>query len=125
MVEGVVHNRKIMPTRYGNPEAEYWRIVNGVSQWDVGVERQVQLKGKAAAGKRADQPGAAGAPRCRPQYLRCHGAFLTEAGCRRHSGPRPPYRTALGRPEDQCLVRPYNRRLARVVSRCETIERNS
>jgi aminomethyltransferase len=38
----------IMPTSYGDPEAEYWRLINGVSQWDVGVERQVQLKGPDA-----------------------------------------------------------------------------
>lgn len=49
MVAGFVYNRMIMPTSYGNPEAEYWRIINGVSQWDVGVERQVQLKGRDAA----------------------------------------------------------------------------
>ncbi len=49
MVAGFVYNRMIMPTSYGNPEAEYWRIINGVSQWDVGVERQVQLRGPDAA----------------------------------------------------------------------------
>jgi glycine cleavage system aminomethyltransferase T len=48
MVAASIYNRMIMPTSYGNPEAEYWRIINGVSQWDVGVERQVQLKGKDA-----------------------------------------------------------------------------
>jgi glycine cleavage system aminomethyltransferase T len=49
MVAGFVYNRMIMPTSYGNPEAEYWRVINGVSQWDVGVERQVQLRGRDAA----------------------------------------------------------------------------
>ncbi len=49
MVTGFVYNRMIMPTSYGDPEAEYWRIINGVSQWDVGVERQVQLRGPDAA----------------------------------------------------------------------------
>ena len=43
-----IYNRMIMPTSYGDPEAEYWRLINGVSQWDVGVERQVQLKGPDA-----------------------------------------------------------------------------
>lgn len=43
-----VYNRMIMPTSYGDPEGEYWRLINGVSQWDVGVERQVQLKGPDA-----------------------------------------------------------------------------
>lgn len=49
MVAGNVYNRMIMPTSYGDPEAEYWRLINGVSQWDVGVERQVQIKGPDAA----------------------------------------------------------------------------
>ncbi len=48
MVAASVYNRMIMPTSYGDAEAEYWRLINGVSQWDVGVERQVQLKGKDA-----------------------------------------------------------------------------
>ena len=43
-----IYNRMIMPTSYGDPEAEYWRLINGVSQWDVGVERQIQLKGPDA-----------------------------------------------------------------------------
>ena len=48
MVTASIYNRMIMPTSYGDPEAEYWRLIEGVSQWDVGVERQVQLKGKDA-----------------------------------------------------------------------------
>jgi glycine cleavage system aminomethyltransferase T len=48
MVTANVYNRMIMPTSFGDPEAEYWRLINGVSQWDVGVERQVQLKGPDA-----------------------------------------------------------------------------
>ncbi len=48
MVAASIYNRMIMPTSYGDPEAEYWRLINGVSQWDVGVERQVQLKGRDA-----------------------------------------------------------------------------
>ena len=48
MVTGFVYNRMIMPASFGNPEAEYWRLINGVSQWDVGVERQVQLRGPDA-----------------------------------------------------------------------------
>lgn len=43
-----VYNRMVMPTSYGDPEGEYWRLINGVSQWDVGVERQIQLKGPDA-----------------------------------------------------------------------------
>ena len=48
MVAGNVYNSMIMPTSYGDPEAEYWRLIEGVSQWDVSVERQVQLKGPDA-----------------------------------------------------------------------------
>ncbi len=42
------YNHMLMPTSYGDPEAEYWRIINGVSQWDVAVERQVELRGRDA-----------------------------------------------------------------------------
>jgi glycine cleavage system aminomethyltransferase T len=48
MTAASIYNGMIMPTSYGDPEAEYWRLIEGVSQWDVGVERQVQLKGKDA-----------------------------------------------------------------------------
>jgi len=48
MTSASVYNRMIMPTSYGHPEEEYWRIVEGVSMWDVGVERQVQLTGPDA-----------------------------------------------------------------------------
>lgn len=48
MTAANIYNRMIMPTSFGDPEAEYWRLINGVSQWDVGVERQVQLKGPDA-----------------------------------------------------------------------------
>ncbi len=53
LTEGVtgftVYNRMLMPTGYGDPEAEYWRLIEGVSQWDVAVERQVELVGPDAA----------------------------------------------------------------------------
>jgi len=42
------YNNMLMPTSYGDPEAEYWRIINGVSMWDVSVERQVELRGPDA-----------------------------------------------------------------------------
>lgn len=48
MTTANVYNRMIMPTSYGDPEGEYWRLMNAVSQWDVGVERQVQLRGPDA-----------------------------------------------------------------------------
>jgi aminomethyltransferase len=43
------YNHMLMPTSFGHPEAEYWRIINGVSMWDVAVERQVELRGPDAA----------------------------------------------------------------------------
>jgi glycine cleavage system aminomethyltransferase T len=53
VAEGVTsfttYNNMLMPTGYGHAEAEYWQIINGVSLWDVAVERQVQLKGPDAA----------------------------------------------------------------------------
>lgn len=52
LAEGVTafttYNHMLMPTSFGHPEAEYWRLINGVSQWDVAVERQVQLDGPDA-----------------------------------------------------------------------------
>ena len=36
------YNHMMMPTGYGDPMAEYWRLINGVAMWDVAVERQVQ-----------------------------------------------------------------------------------
>ena len=49
MNSAMVYNGMILPASYGDREAEYWRLINGVSQWDVAVERQVQLKGPDAA----------------------------------------------------------------------------
>jgi aminomethyltransferase len=52
LAEGVTafttYNHMLMPTSYGHPEPEYWRLIDGVSQWDVACERQVQLKGPDA-----------------------------------------------------------------------------
>lgn len=42
------YNHMLMPTSFGHPEEEYWRLMTGVSQWDVGCERQVQLQGPDA-----------------------------------------------------------------------------
>ncbi len=43
------YNRMLLPLGYGDPESEYWSLINGVQMWDVAVERQVQLKGIDAA----------------------------------------------------------------------------
>ena len=43
------YNRMLFPLSYGDPEGEYWHLVNGVQMWDVAVQRQVQIKGPDAA----------------------------------------------------------------------------
>jgi glycine cleavage system aminomethyltransferase T len=48
MTSASVYNRMMLPMSFGDPEAEYWRLMTGVSMWDVGVERQVQLAGPDA-----------------------------------------------------------------------------
>ena len=42
------YNQMLMPTGYGDPDGEYWRLINGVAMWDVAVERQVELEGRDA-----------------------------------------------------------------------------
>ena len=42
------YNHMLMPTSFGDAEAEYWRLINGVAMWDVACERQVQLQGPDA-----------------------------------------------------------------------------
>ena len=37
------YNQMLMPAHYGDIEGEYWRLIDGVSMWDVSVERQVQI----------------------------------------------------------------------------------
>ena len=36
------------PGYYDDPDVEYWALVNGVTMWDVGVERTVEVSGKDA-----------------------------------------------------------------------------
>ena len=43
-----VYNHTYHPRHYGDPVAEYWHLVNGVTMWDVGVEKQIQIKGPDA-----------------------------------------------------------------------------
>ena len=43
-----IYHHMLLPTSYGHPEEEYWRIINGVSMWDVAVQRQVELRGPDA-----------------------------------------------------------------------------
>ncbi|KIC51504.1 glycine cleavage system protein T [Tateyamaria sp. ANG-S1] len=43
-----VYNHMLIPSHYGDPDAEYDRLLNGVAQWDVAAQRQVQLQGPDA-----------------------------------------------------------------------------
>ncbi|MEO1721080.1 MAG: glycine cleavage T C-terminal barrel domain-containing protein [Pseudomonadota bacterium] len=45
----LTYNRMLIPRGYGDREAEYWRLIEGVAMWDVAAQRQVQLKGPDAA----------------------------------------------------------------------------
>jgi glycine cleavage system aminomethyltransferase T len=53
LAEGVTafspYNSMLMPVSYGDAPAEYDRLMNGVSMWDVGVQRQVEITGPDAA----------------------------------------------------------------------------
>ena len=52
MVDGArgftTYNHMLMPTSFGDEEAGYRRLINGVTQWDVAVQRQIQLSGPDA-----------------------------------------------------------------------------
>jgi glycine cleavage system aminomethyltransferase T len=43
-----VYNHTYHPRHYGDPVEEYWQLLNGVTLWDVGVERQVEITGPDA-----------------------------------------------------------------------------
>src|SRR3989442_4130802 len=40
-----LYNHMLMPGLYTDPVEEYWHLVNHVTLWDVGVERQVEIEG--------------------------------------------------------------------------------
>ncbi len=44
-----VYNHTLLPVSYGDPDGEYWRLIEGVSMWDVSVQRQVEVAGPDAA----------------------------------------------------------------------------
>lgn len=44
-----VYNHMMMPDYIEGPEEDYWNLVEGVSIWDVGCERQVEITGPDAA----------------------------------------------------------------------------
>ena len=43
-----VYNHTYHPRHYGDPLEEYWQLLNGVTLWDVGVEKQVEITGPDA-----------------------------------------------------------------------------
>jgi glycine cleavage system aminomethyltransferase T len=43
-----VYNHMYHPRHYGDPVEEYWHLLNGVTLWDVGVERQIEISGADA-----------------------------------------------------------------------------
>ncbi len=40
-----IYNHMYLPAFYDDPNTEYWALVNGVTLWDVGVERVVEISG--------------------------------------------------------------------------------
>ncbi len=44
-----IYNKMLMPISFGDPDAEYDRLINSVAMWDVAAERQVQVAGPDAA----------------------------------------------------------------------------
>ena len=43
-----VYNHMLFPINFADMEVEYWHLVNGVTVWDVSVERQVEISGPDA-----------------------------------------------------------------------------
>jgi glycine cleavage system T protein len=43
-----VYNHMLLPSYYDDPVKEYWKLIEGVTLWDVGVERQVEITGPDA-----------------------------------------------------------------------------
>jgi len=43
-----VYNHMLLPSYYDDPVKEYWKLIEGLTLWDVGVERQVEITGPDA-----------------------------------------------------------------------------
>ena len=43
-----VYNHMLFPINFADLEEEYWQLINGVTLWDVSVERQVEISGPDA-----------------------------------------------------------------------------
>ena len=70
-----VYNHTYHPRHYGDPVAEYWHLLNGVTLWDVGVERQIEISGP---GLRLHQP----ARRPRSEQVRRGAVQVRLCACR-------------------------------------------
>ena len=44
-----VYNHMLLPIRFDDPEAEYWKLLRDVTLWDVAVERNVEISGPDGA----------------------------------------------------------------------------
>jgi glycine cleavage system aminomethyltransferase T len=83
VAEGVTsfstYNHMLLPISYGDPQAEYRRLVDGVALWDVGCERQVEVAGNGAA-RLIRHWCRAGSTPCRPVRVSMPRCVTTE-GC--------------------------------------------
>lgn len=43
-----IYNHMYLPGSFGDPDAEYRRLIDGVAMWDVGAQRQVEVAGPDA-----------------------------------------------------------------------------
>jgi len=43
-----IYNHMYLPAYYDDPEVEYWVLASGVTMWDVGVERTIEVSGPDA-----------------------------------------------------------------------------
>ena len=44
-----IYNHMYLPIVFEGPEKDYENLLNGVQLWDVGVERQIEIKGSDAS----------------------------------------------------------------------------
>jgi glycine cleavage system aminomethyltransferase T len=71
-----VYNHHYHPRHYGDPVAEYWQLLEGVTVWDVGgAERQVEISGPDAF-RFANLLTPRNLERC--QVGQCKYAFITD-----------------------------------------------
>jgi len=43
-----VYNHMYIPAHFGDPDAKYQRLIEGVAMWDVAAQRQVEISGPGA-----------------------------------------------------------------------------